>query len=192
MIAENCLAFITLQEIATLRSPRSCHSFALPFVFSCVLILARVFPRLQSLLWVPDPSWCSPVPPWCSSDPSWCSPALSTPHWWAPALSAPPWRSPALSAPHWWAPALSAPPWRSAVSLWWSSVPLWRSSALPWWSSAPVWWSSALPALPWRSSAPHWWALVPSALAQSPVSPLRSTSLNFVCYLTRYLLMRLH
>ncbi len=37
---------------------------------SCVL----VFPRLQSLLWVPDPSWCSPVPPWCSSDPSWCSP----------------------------------------------------------------------------------------------------------------------
>ncbi len=127
-----------------------------------------VFPRLQSLLWVPEPSWCSPVPPWCSSDPSWCSPALSTPHWWAPALSAPPWRSPALSAPHWWAPALSAPPWRSAVSLWWYSVPLWQSSAPPWWSSAPVWWSSALS---WRSSAPHWWALVPSALPQSPVSP---------------------
>ncbi len=155
---------------------------------SCV----SVFPRLQSLLWVPDPSWCSPVPPWCSSDPSWCfpdlswcspdpswcSPALSAPHWWAPALSAPPWRSPTLSAPHWWAPALSAPPWRSAVSLWWSSVPLWRSSAPPWWSSASsaqVWWSSAPPwwssALPWRSSAPFWWALVPSALPQSPVSP---------------------
>ncbi len=43
MIAEYCLAFITLQEIATLRSPHYCHSFALPFVVSCVLILARVW-----------------------------------------------------------------------------------------------------------------------------------------------------
>ncbi len=139
---------------------------------SCV----SVFPRLQSLLWVPDPSWCSP-------DPSWCSPALSTPHWWAPALSDPPWRSPALSAPHWWAPALSALPWRSAVWLWWPSAPLWWSSAssaqvwwssaLPWWSSASsaqVWWSSALPwwssAQVWWSSAPPWW----SALPQCPIS----------------------
>ncbi len=174
---------------------------------SCVL----VFPRLQSLLWVPDPSWCSLVPPWCSSDPSWCSPvllwcspdpswcfpdplwsspALSAPHWWAPALSAPPWRSNALSAPHWWAPALSAPPWRSAVSLWWSSAlpwwssassaqvwwssaPLWWSSAQVWWSSAPPWWSSAQV---WWSSAPPWWSSAPIWLSstppQSPIPPL--------------------
>ncbi len=36
---------------------------------SCV----SVFPRLQSLLWFPAPSWCSPAP-------LWCSPALSAPH----------------------------------------------------------------------------------------------------------------
>ncbi len=37
-IAEYCLAFITLQEIATLRSPRSCHSFALPCLAFCVFL----------------------------------------------------------------------------------------------------------------------------------------------------------
>ncbi len=146
---------------------------------SCVL----VFPRLQSLLWVPDPSWCSPVPPWCSSDPSWCSPV---PPWCSPDLS---WRSPALSAPHWWAPALSAPrggllpcllrtggapalsapPWRSAVSLWWSSAP-------PWWSSAPVWWSSVPPALPQSPIPPLAHGPGPPSL---PLFRLRSTTLLY-------------
>ncbi len=82
---------------------------------SCV----SVFPRLQSLLCVPDQSVLL-----------WSSSVL---HWWAPGLSALLWRSSALSAPHWWAP--SAPPWRSSalfVPPWWSAVWFWWSSALPW------------------------------------------------------------
>ncbi len=140
---------LSARSVATSETTDECLVFpasVLETVNSMPVSRVSVFPRLQSLLWVPDLLWCSPIWPWCSSDPSWCSPALSALHWWAPALSAPPWRSPTLSAPHWWAPALSAPPWRSAVSLWWSSVPLWRSSAPSWWSSASsaqVWWSSA-------------------------------------------------
>ncbi len=44
-IAEYCLAFITLQEIATLRSPRSCHSLSL-----CVFDSYPVFPGLTLCL----------------------------------------------------------------------------------------------------------------------------------------------
>ncbi|XP_058602469.1 uncharacterized protein LOC131521586 [Onychostoma macrolepis] len=116
-------------------------------------------PRSQSLLWVPDPLWCSPDLPWWSSAlsaPLWRSLALSTPHWWAPALSAPPWQSSALSAPPWWAPAPSSPPWWApALSSppWWAPV----SSAPPWWAPGPL----TPPRLPARP-----------ALPQSPFSPL--------------------
>ncbi len=43
MIAEYCIAFITLITIATLWSPSHSHSLALPCVFSCVLTPAHVF-----------------------------------------------------------------------------------------------------------------------------------------------------
>ncbi len=129
---------------------------------SCV----SVFPRLQSLLWVPDQS----VPPWCSSDPSWCSPV---PSWYSPVLSwclsDPLWCSP---APLWWSSVWlwwsSSLPWWSSVLLWWSSAPPWWYSVLLWWSSAPLWGSSDLSALLWWSSAPP---ILP-APSWSPVLPV--------------------
>ncbi|KAF4099843.1 hypothetical protein G5714_019969 [Onychostoma macrolepis] len=69
---------------------------------SCV----SVFPRSQSLLWVPDPSGCSPDPSWRSIAQVWWS---SAPPW---RSSAPPWRSSALPRR---SSALSTPPWRSSA-----------------------------------------------------------------------------
>ncbi len=74
-------------------------------VYALSVSCVSVFPRLQSLLWVPDqpvPSWCSSVPSWCSSVPSWCS---------------------------------SVPSWCSPVPSWCSSVPSWCSPVLSWCSS---------------------------------------------------------